>query len=106
MLAAFLHGSMKIFHKKCVSSLNERKQLTTMTQQNSKYPAYDFVGEFSEGLARVRRGNKWGYINEEGKEIIPLIYDYAHDFHNGTTSVKFGNENPRINRQNKIVFKG
>ncbi len=77
-----------------------------MTQQNSKYPAYDFVGEFSEGLARVRRGNKWGYINEEGEEIIPLIYDYAHDFHNGTTSVKFGNENPRINRQNKIVFKG
>lgn len=77
-----------------------------MTQQSSKYPAYDFVGDFSEGLARVRRGSKWGYINEAGEEIIPLIYDYAHDFHNGTTSVKFGNENPRINRHNKIVFKG
>ena len=76
-----------------------------MTQQNSKYPTYDFVGDFSEGLARVRLDSKWGYINEAGEEIIPLIYDYAHDFHNGTTNVKFGNENPRINRQNKIVFK-
>ena len=76
-----------------------------MTQRNSKYPIYDYVGEFHEGLARVRKSSKWGYINEDGEEIIPLIYDYAHDFHNGTTNVKFGNENPRINRQNKIVFK-
>ena len=66
---------------------------------------YDFVGNFSEGVARVRRGTKWGYINELGEEVIPLIYDYAHDFHNGTTSVKFGNENTRINIHNKIVFK-
>lgn len=77
-----------------------------MTQKQNKYQGYDFVGDFHEGLARVRKGPKWGYINEAGEEIIPLIYDYAHDFHNGTTSVKFGNENPRINRQNKIVFKG
>lgn len=76
-----------------------------MTQQTIDYSKYDFVGDFSEGLARVRRGSKWGYINEAGEEVIPLIYDYAHDFHNGTTSVKFGNENPRINAHNKIVFK-
>lgn len=79
---------------------------STMAQQKNKFSEYDFVGDFSEGLARVRKADKWGYIDEEGNEVIPLIYDYAHDFHNGTTSVKFGNENPRINRQNKIVFKG
>lgn len=26
---------------------------------------------------------KWGYIDEEGNEIIPCIYDYVEDFHDG-----------------------
>ena len=34
---------------------------------------YENAGRFSEGLARVRFKNRWGYIDETGKEVIPFI---------------------------------
>ncbi len=38
---------------------------------------YDAVSYFDEGLACVKTGEKWGYIDQAGKEIVPLIYDEA-----------------------------
>lgn len=40
---------------------------------------YSWVGEFSEGLARVRSGFE-GYIDKTGKVVIPLEYRIAEDF--------------------------
>lgn len=31
---------------------------------------------FSEGMAAVRTGNKWGFINKAGKLVIPARYDH------------------------------
>ncbi len=36
---------------------------------------YDAVGEFSEGLAWVRRDGKYGFVNTLGQEVIPAIYE-------------------------------
>ena len=36
---------------------------------------YDTVNNFTEGLARVRKGSKWGIIDRSGNEIIPCDYD-------------------------------
>jgi len=33
---------------------------------------YDFVGSFSERLARVEKNGKWGFVDKKGKVIIPL----------------------------------
>ncbi len=33
-------------------------------------PQFDAVGEFSEGLAPVLIGDKWGYINQKGEVVI------------------------------------
>ncbi|MCL2703455.1 MAG: WG repeat-containing protein [Defluviitaleaceae bacterium] len=35
---------------------------------------------FSEGLARVGHGGKWGYINENGRIVIPIAFNCAGDF--------------------------
>lgn len=35
---------------------------------------YDKIDVFSEGLAAVRRDNKWGYINLKGEEVIPCQF--------------------------------
>ena len=37
---------------------------------------YDNVSDFSEGLAYVCLGDKLGYIDTTGKEVIPQKYDY------------------------------
>jgi hypothetical protein len=53
-----------------------------------KDPNYVLIDEYSEGLARVKRNNKFGFYNPEGQLSIPFKYDYAGSFHEGMTVVK------------------
>ena len=36
---------------------------------------YDQLGLFSEGLAAACKGEKWGYINTKGEEVIPTTFE-------------------------------
>lgn len=55
---------------------------------------YDFVEEFSEGIAIVSTNGKLGYITKTGENLVPPIYDEAENFHNSLAIVgeagKFG----------------
>src|SRR5690606_33929540 len=46
-------------------------------------PKYAEANWFSEGLASVKVGNKWGYINKSGKLVIPARYTVAKSFRKG-----------------------
>ena len=48
---------------------------------------YDFAISFNEGLACVRKDSKYGHIDKNGKEVIPLIYDYVSTFSEGLARV-------------------
>ncbi len=48
---------------------------------------YNSVGSFNDGLALVNLKGKYGYINEAGEEVVPLIYDYSQDFREGRACV-------------------
>ncbi|MDR2125559.1 MAG: WG repeat-containing protein [Prevotellaceae bacterium] len=50
---------------------------------------YDEVFPFSEGLSRVKRNEKWGYVNEHMEEVISLRFDIANDFKNGIAIVNY-----------------
>lgn len=43
---------------------------------------------FSDGLAPVELGGKWGYVNKSGNVVIPIQYDIAHMFSEGIASVE------------------
>lgn len=45
---------------------------------NAKYNEAGLFG--SNGLAPVRRGEKWGFINEQGEDVIEFRYDEARGF--------------------------
>lgn len=72
---------------------------------------YDSVKPFKEGLARVKLDNvfvpdknkktdeRYGFIDENGVEVIPRIYDNATDFINGTSKVQIGEEEFYINKK-------
>ena len=54
-------------------------------------PKYQNASYFSEGLAAVKQNDKWGYIDETGKTVIPFEYDYAFPFNEGVAVVaKYG----------------
>ena len=48
---------------------------------------YELLNEFHEGLASVRNGGKWGFVDEAGCEVIPCQYKEAGDFHEGLAPV-------------------
>ena len=51
------------------------------------YPQYKCAESFSEGLASVKIGERWGYINESGEVEIDPVFCEAYGFCNGVTVV-------------------
>lgn len=68
---------------------------------------YDYVGSFSEGLAKVGRGwnrtREYGYIDKSGKEVIPFIYDDADSFSEGLAKVKKDGKEGYIDKSGRWV---
>nr|MBR4281261.1 WG repeat-containing protein [Clostridia bacterium] len=53
---------------------------------------WDSAGFFYNGLARVERSGKFGFIGTDGQLAIPLVYDNAWDFSEGLALVGQGEE--------------
>lgn len=51
-------------------------------------PVFDEAGPFSNGLARVAKGQDWGYIDRNGGMVIPPQYEKASDFSEGLARVR------------------
>ena len=54
-------------------------------------PVYESVSDFEQGMAIVKSGGKYGYIDKKGKEIAPL-YQEVHFFADGLAAVKEKNK--------------
>lgn len=50
-------------------------------------PQFNNVLPFSENIAAVQVGSKWGFIDRTGKQIIPTVFDKIKPFHNGFAEV-------------------
>jgi hypothetical protein len=61
-------------------------------QSNKTKPEYLRIGDFHDGLARIRRRKAYGFIDRSGKIVIPLEhikprYEWAGDFKNGFAQI-------------------
>ncbi|WP_298355293.1 WG repeat-containing protein [Runella sp.] len=65
---------------------------------------YENAMPFFEGLAAVKKGNKWGYINEYNEKIIPFEYEHADSFIGGMAVVSKNRKQGVINKKNHIVI--
>ena len=73
---------------------------------------YDDVWTFSEGLAKVKRNGKWGFINTKGEEVIPCKYDdiYYHSngnrvyFLDGLALVRIGDKCGFVDKEGNDTF--
>jgi hypothetical protein len=61
------------------------------------------TGDFSGGLASVRKGRKWGYIDKTGTFKIPEKFDWAGNFSEGLAWVKVGERRKLINTTGDTV---
>ena len=76
---------------------------------------YDWMSDFSEGLAVVRLGGRneqgsyeesYGYVDTEGKLAIPMQFAYAEPFSEGLARVQleYSGEYGYINKQGEVVI--
>ena len=66
---------------------------------------YMVFGKFTEGVAKARIDNKFGFIFPNGKVAIPIKFDYCEDFKNGYALIKQGDNWGAINKKGKIKIK-
>jgi len=66
--------------------------------------AYAGAGDFSEGLAAVRKDGLYGYINTSGEYVIPPKYEYALAFNEGMAKVYDHGTITYINTKGETLF--
>lgn len=65
---------------------------------------YDYIGDFSEGLAAVKMNGKWSFIDKNGREVIPPKYDWVEDFSEGFARVKLNGKWGFIDKNGREVI--
>ena len=63
-----------------------------------KKPTYEEVRPFSQGLAAVRQGKNWFYIDRTGEAVFATDYEAAGDFSQGLAPVTAEGKTYFINR--------
>lgn len=77
--------------KSLIKKLKNGEVVAKPFNQNNKYgfevdgtiiipPIYAEVFPFKDGLAKVIRRQRYGFVDYFGNEVIPCIYDYSYDF--------------------------
>jgi len=67
-------------------------------------PQYDESYKHAEGMAAVKAGRKWGFVDKAGKMVIPAQYDNVLSFSNGLAEVSVGKKWGYIDNTGKYVW--
>lgn len=65
---------------------------------------YCSASGFSEGLAAVEKGGRWGYIDVNNNVVIDFQFDYANSFKSGRAVVATGELYGVINKEAEFVI--
>lgn len=69
--------------------------------------AYNYLSGFNEnGLAKVSHynDNKYGFVDEKGKVVVPVVYDNIWDFKNGLAKVSLNGKYGLIDEKGKVIL--
>lgn len=74
------------------------------------FSEYTYVGRYNAGLAIAEKNGMYGYIDNQGEEVLPFIYYDADEFSTGMAAVdigeKFDNRGRRISKYGYISRHG
>jgi hypothetical protein len=68
------------------------------------FPNYDYVGNMSDGLILAEKDEKWGFIDINGKIVLPIKHENAYSFSGGLAPVKINNHYVFINANCNIAI--
>lgn len=87
-IAPFSEGRAVVSDAKGYTLIDERGKQVTAAR-------YDYLNSLHEGRAMFSKQSttgtsRYGYLDAQGKEVLPAVYEDASDFMNGTALVKLG----------------
>lgn len=72
--------------------------------ENTQVAEVAILSILSEGLAGVKIGAKWGFVDRQGNQIIPPQFDNIYPFSEGLAGVVVKGKYGFINRQGKMII--
>lgn len=66
---------------------------------------YEYQGSFNNGLAKVKKDHKWGFIDTTGSLIVPLKYNEVENFNDGLARVRLGQKWGLVDVTGRVVIK-
>ncbi len=97
-------------------STNEKQLSKSYTEKEGTFKTsqkYERIGYFKDGMACVVLNEKFGFIDEKGKEVIPLIYEFnqrleqlghQYIFCSGLAPVSLKGKFGYINKAGKLII--
>lgn len=70
------------------SALYDPREPQVQAHVQTDLNRYDEVSPVSEAMRAVGQNGLWGYVDSQGKEVIPLRYEWADDFREGRAAVQ------------------
>lgn len=77
---------------------------TMLVQSQNWTKQYDYVDDCICGLAKVNKDGKFGYVDQNGNVIIPLIYQDAMTFNEGYAAIKLDNKWGFVDSTGKVII--
>lgn len=65
---------------------------------------YKVIGNFTEGLAKVRIGDRYGFLDTYGKVVIPVELEYCEAFNHGLAMIRKDDKWGAINKKGELVI--
>jgi hypothetical protein len=73
-------GSVDAITKELLSQTAVKKEEKTISTLWAIEPKFDGITDFSEGLAAIQQGDKYGFVDKTGKTVIQPQFSAADDF--------------------------
>ncbi len=87
----------------CQTKFGLCRYLDAQTRQEIIPARFEQAMPFSEGLAAVSIGGRFGYIDERGDVVIAPHFDLAGDFTHGLAEILVGDKTGIVNRKGEII---
>ena len=65
---------------------------------------YKVIDDFVEGLAKVRVGDRYGFLDSKGKVTIPVELEYCETFNHGLAMIRKNDKWGAIDKTGKLVI--
>jgi tetratricopeptide (TPR) repeat protein len=90
------------FVKKLLNEITQNNYIVSNNKSSDKN--FETIYAYSNGIARVKKNKKYGFIDINGSIVIPLIYDDLRDFKNGFAAAKLNSKWGFINQKGLLAI--